>query len=304
MVTGKRMIVTIHQSLFTRAVVKKYSIFITMLSAWLICTGVPAYDNGREQLIAERLQDRLKVGEAVRIQTDKSDFFSIYTEQISNETQGAIILLHNLGGHPDWPVVTSPLRKSMPQRGWTTLSIQLPVLPPEESIAAYGKTLADACQRLDKALTFLSEKEIETVVLLGYGFGAATAMHCSTQMNSNDSLLLGIAAVSPLAQPFLRPPLKLLEVIEEVEIPILDIYGSRDFKEVIDQAADRRLAGRKGENPWYQQIEIEGADHHFSGLDTVLNKRISGWLKKLIADYRVQQDNDEEAMDGADAATP
>ena len=66
-------------------------------------------------------------------------------------------------------------------------------------------------------------------------------------------------------------------------MPMLDIYGSRDYPGVLEQADDRRLAAQKSGNRQYNQIVIEGADHRFAGLESVLIKRIRGWLDKIVA---------------------
>ncbi|MDX1519762.1 MAG: alpha/beta fold hydrolase [Gammaproteobacteria bacterium] len=276
---------------------------VFLLALCLATSVTHAYDRDRELLIAERLQERIKVGKPVWLGSGEQEFLAIHTEQMTPEPLGAIILLHGLGAHPDWPIVISPLRKSLPQRGWITVSIQLPVLSPEDNIEAYGKTLDEAVRRIDLTMEYLAGQEIEPVILLGYSFGGATAFHYVAGQENGKPALIGVAGVSALAQPFLRPPLDLLEKISAISIPALDIYGSRDFKEVVDQAADRRLAASKGENPWYEQIEIEGADHSFSGLGTVLTKRISGWLKKLITEYRLSEEieNGEPESGSVDA---
>ncbi len=83
------------------------------------------------------------------------------------------------------------------------------------------------------------------------------------------------------AQQFLSPRLKLLKQLESINIPVLDIYGSRDMLEVKREADDRRLASRKNGNKLYRQMVIEGADHYFSAVFDVLLKRIQGWLAKV-----------------------
>ncbi|MCG8324679.1 MAG: alpha/beta hydrolase family protein [Thiotrichales bacterium] len=276
-----------------------------LILTMLICSltgAVNAYDSSRELLIRDRLQERVKVGTPVLLTSGDKEFLVIHTEQMTSEPLGVVLLLHSLGAHPDWPIVISPLRKSLPQRGWSTVSIQLPVLPPEDSISDYGETLNEAHRRIDSTLAWLAEQKLEPVVIIGYSFGAATGFQYAARNGTGKPALIGMAGISPLAQPFLRPKLKLMDEIENIKIPVLDIHGSRDYPEIIDQAPDRRLAGRKGDNPWYQQIEVEGADHNYSGLTTVLSKRISGWLKKLIADYRVQQDNVSETTEPAAGA--
>ncbi len=270
-----------------------------------LLAGLPAYaafSNEREQLIAERLQQRVKVGVPVLLQANSRDFISLFTEQMTSEPQGGVILLHSLGAHPDWPIVTTALRKSLPQRGWATLSIQLPVLPPEDNITGYGATLDEASERITQAQNFLIEQELSPIVIIGYSFGGATALQHSARQGDSNQDLIGVAVISPVAQPFLRPTLDVLEQIEAIKIPILDVYGTRDFREIIEQAPDRRLAARKGDNPWYEQIQIEGADHDYSGLGLVLTKRISGWLKKVVADYQAQQDNESDKNAATDVA--
>jgi hypothetical protein len=33
-----------------------------------------------------------------------------------------------MGAHPDWPEVIQPLHSGLPESGWTTLSVQMPIL--------------------------------------------------------------------------------------------------------------------------------------------------------------------------------
>jgi len=55
------------------------------------------------------------------------------------QAQGAVLLLHDKGQHADWPDVIGPLRKSLPNNGWYTLSLSLPhdrrVETPERSLS-------------------------------------------------------------------------------------------------------------------------------------------------------------------------
>jgi hypothetical protein len=42
------------------------------------------------------------------------------------QAQGAVLILHAPGQHPDWPTLVSPLRRVLPEDGWHTLSIGMP----------------------------------------------------------------------------------------------------------------------------------------------------------------------------------
>ena len=93
---------------------------------------------------------------------------------------------------------------------------------------------------------------------------------------------MALVALSLQDYPFVKPTIDILGLIEKSKIPILDIYGSDDYRDVINQAPDRRLAAKKGNNIEYEQIEIEGADHYFNGMEDLLIKHILGWLDKVF----------------------
>src|SRR3990172_8219230 len=92
-------------------------------------TLAPAGDIDREweAEIAENLDENTSDGEVIWCQAANSRFLTLYTGQTANHAKGAAIILHGMGAHPDWPQVISPLRTSLPELGWSTLSIQLPV---------------------------------------------------------------------------------------------------------------------------------------------------------------------------------
>ena len=42
------------------------------------------------------------------------------------QAQGAVLILHDKEQHADWPYLIRPLRMSLPDAGWHTLSVNLP----------------------------------------------------------------------------------------------------------------------------------------------------------------------------------
>ena len=96
--------------------------------------------------------------------------------------------------------------------------------------------------------------------------------------------------------PFLKPAIDILGLVEKTQIPGIRSYsGGRDLRNVINQAPDRRLAAKKGNNRQYVQLEIEGADHYFNKMEDVLIKRIRGWLDKAAPGMSIMVD---ENFDG------
>ena len=188
-----------------------------------------------------------------------------------------------MAANPDWPDVISPLRTQLPEFGWSTFSLQMPILSPEESIAEYSKTLKDAENRLHAAVDYLHAWEIEPIILLGYGFGAAqAASYLASDKNENNINIRAFVSVSMLAQKFIRPSLNVFKLIGEINIPILDIYGEEDLGDVRRGIDDRRLAASKNKNDAFRQIELKHAGHNYLGVEMALVEQIQHWLQQTL----------------------
>lgn len=251
----------------------------------LIYSFYPGYAaaavTGYEQNIAEALYERTDHGEAVWLSTGSEKFLGIYSQQPARKVKGAVIILHGMGAHPDWPEVITPLRTSLPATGWATFSIQMPLLEPGDPLSDYGKTMIRAGNRIRSAVYYLREKKFLKIVIIGHSFGALSAAY---YLSSGLSSIRAFAGISMQDYDFLNPRLKLAEYLGRIEIPVLDIFGSRDIGEVVSLAEDRRLQARKMNRDKFQQIEIEGADHDFTGMEEILIRRISDWLDEAVPD--------------------
>jgi len=237
-------------------------------------------DQTREESIAEVLAQRLPGEELVEIREPDREFLGLLREHATMHERGAIILVHGMGQHPDWPQVIAPLRRALPDAGWTTLSVQMPILAPEVPIADYGTTLVEAGNRLGASIQHLRDRHYQRIVIVGYGFGAATAAWYVARDPGRRSAAL--VSISMLAQRYLNPRLKVLDFLKEIDIPLLDIYGNRDYDEVLAGARQRRLAGRQNGNDAYRQIRIDGADHSFTGREADLAQLIVDWLDQAL----------------------
>jgi hypothetical protein len=51
-----------------------------------------------------------------------------------------------------------------------------------------------------------------------------------------------------------------LKTLAGIELPILDLYGSMDLPEVLENTQARKLAAKGAA---FEQIEVEGASHFF-----------------------------------------
>ena len=118
----------------------KNIVLFSLLFSCLAANSDPL-DREREMQVSEKLEEELENEEIVWLDADGEKFQAILIKQTNDQAKGAVIVLHGMGAHPDWPQIISPVRKALPEFGWTTLSIQLPVIAAENQIEEYGKTV-------------------------------------------------------------------------------------------------------------------------------------------------------------------
>lgn len=238
----------------------------------------------------------------VELAAGGTPFTALYRPDRSGQPRGALVLLPDIDQHPDWPGVTGPLRRGLPEHGWDTLALQTPVpLPirPDDQPKAREQFLDTGRKRIDAALRHLEGLGVGNVVLVGHGLGALLAADylSSAPPGVRGGVLIGIGAPSRELQ------LDSAALVGAVDRPLLDIYGSRDRPGVIAEAADRASVARRqvaghrtatyeppGEDNSalahparvlaYRQIVVPGADHRFVGHEQLLLRRIRGWLER------------------------
>ncbi len=270
--------------------IDKLSIVFSLLFGCSLTVIADSMDRDWEQRAAKKLAENVKGSENLWLEARGKDFLALYTSQPDEDVHGAVILLHAMGGHADWPQTISPLRTRLPEHGWATLSVQLPVLAPENQIEDYGSTLKQAADRIRAAVRFLRERKFLNIAVIGHSFGAATALAYLEKEKKQQ--VVAFVALGLQEYPFVKPAIDILGLIEKTKIPVLDLYGGRDLRNVINQAPDRRLAAKKGNNRQYTQLEVEGADHYFNKMEDLLVKRISGWLDKAAPAMSITVDED------------
>lgn len=248
---------------------------LAVISASVVAAAPEEY----EQSLSEKLAQSRKPGEVVWLSGGSGKFLSLFEPAHAGDRRRAALILHGLGGHLDWWDVIAPLRSGLPEKGWATLSIQLPVVAPGEPWALQGRALSQAGARITAALAWLEHREFRTVVLVGYGFGGALS---AQYLADRKPALDGFVGISMQAPPYLQGAVDLLGSLEKIAVPVMDVYGSLDSDEVLSQADDRRLAFRKNRDRPHQQVILEGADHLYTGLSSALIDRIAAWLDAAV----------------------
>ena len=257
---------------------KLLSLLVFLLS-FSIVSPAQASDMEKEKRWSDQIVDSLLVGDAEWLEADGQKFLAIYTPDLSGKLKGGVIILHGIGVHPNWADVIYPLRTELPNYGWATLSIQMPILPNEAELKDYVPLIKEAAPRIKAAQAFLKSKEVTPVVLIAHSLGATMAS--ATLAEAGAMGFAGFGAIG-MGTSSLDPQLDTTAQIAKLKLPVLDMFGSRDLDTVLASTAPRAAAARKAGNQNYRQIEIEGADHFFVGLEDELVTRVRGWLEQLL----------------------
>lgn len=243
----------------------------------LLLQAAQAADLEREKRLAEQTVDAILDGEPVFIEAGGHAFLAIHTGAETASPAGAAIILHGRGMHPDWAQVAGPLRIALPASGWTTLSLQMPVLEKDATYYDYLPLMPEAVPRIDAAIAYLRELGYSRIALISHSCGVHMAMHWVSQRGDSDIdafVGIGMGATDyrqPMPEPF---------PLEQISVPLLNVHGSNDYPAVQKLAAGLGPVIGKN-NSESRQVVIEGADHYFEGFDSELAGAISDWLNGL-----------------------
>lgn len=251
--------------------------WIRALPLVLLCWSAYASDLAKEKRWAEQIVDDLIDGEPLWLQAGGVEFLSIYTPAQAPD-KGSVILMHGIGVHPNWPQVIYPLRVQLAERGWHTLSLQMPILANEATAEEYLPLMDEVAPRIEAGVAALHEKGQGTPFLIGHSLGTGMARYYLVR--TDRPAVRGLVAIGMPVNREL-PDLNSLEALTQISIPILDLYGENDLPEVLDSAADRKRAGEAA-NPGYSQVMVPGADHFFDGSEAILVNTVESWLSQHL----------------------
>ncbi|MDH5593858.1 MAG: alpha/beta hydrolase family protein [Gammaproteobacteria bacterium] len=237
-------------------------------------------DFEREKRLEEQVVDIIFDGEPVFLNAGNRKFLALHMETDQEPEKGAVIILHGRGYHPDWKNVANPLRIGLTEKGWDTLSLQMPVLEKDATYYDYVPVFPYAHPRIEAAIRFLREKGVKRVVLIAHSCSVHMSMSWidDTGGKGIDAYVgIGMGAVDYKQK--MKKPLPL----DKLKVPILDIYGAKDFPAVHRYAYRRLMSSEKGGNPLSKQVVVPEADHYFTEMGKPLLEEISKWLDTLGA---------------------
>lgn len=248
------------------------------LRAWLIVlwlfasiSAFAAPDYAREQRWADEITPAIVVGDPLYLtQKNGHKFLGIYTG--AAHAKMGVVVVHGLGVNPDWGMIGT-LRQRLPDFGYATLSIQMPVLAADATPQAYAGTFPEAVERLELAVAYLKAKGYKRIALVSHSMGSRMA-YAYIKRNPAD-----IDAWAALGMPAAPDGHDTALLYIGIEAPVLDLYGSKDLPQVLAGAALRR-ASLEG-NPASKQVVIAGSDHFYAGHENDMIKAVVDFLDGL-----------------------
>ncbi len=234
-----------------------------LLSAQAWAAGTADY--AREKKWADEVVPGLVVGDPVYLQTPRGHhkFLTLFTPVAG--TDQAAIVVHGLGIHPDWGMIGT-LRTELADRGFTTLSIQMPILAADATGEQYPPTFPEAAERIGEAVAFLKAKGYAKIAIVSHSMGARM------------SLVYLSGKPDPAVKTWASLGISVGDY-QGVKLPVLDLYGDNDLPPVLTNAAARQksltVAGSK-------QVKIERADHFFNGREGEMVSAVADFLKTTL----------------------
>ncbi|TCS72175.1 dienelactone hydrolase [Sulfuritortus calidifontis] len=241
---------------------------ITLL--FTLFLGLPAAagqsDYAREKKWADEILPAVLVGDPVWLEgPNRHKFLGLYAE--AGNPKAAVIIVHGIGVHPDHGLI-SPLRQQLAEQGYTTLSLQMPILQADAKNDAYPPLFDEAAQRLDQAAAFLKQKGYRKIALVSHSLGCRMSYrYLSTRPDAPIAAWVAIGNSS-------------LDDYGKLKLPVFDLYGQNDLPAVVENAP-RRAAMLKGRAGAVQR-QVPGANHFFEGLDANLVEAVRGYLDQAL----------------------
>ena len=236
-------------------------------------------DTGKEQRWAQQIIDTLFDGDTLWLNAAGHEYLAIEMEASEGDTGRAAIVVHGIGIHPNWDTVIQPLRVGLTDHGWHTLSIQMPVLLNEAESHEYAPLFDEVAGRINAAIEYLQSRGQQDIVIIAHSLGAAMTMRYMEDVPQppiRALVLIGMQGGPETVHDNAA-------TLENVSLPALDLYGSEDLPGVVDFAERKAAAAKVAGNETFMQLEVDGANHFFEGVDDTLIETVAGWLKETLA---------------------
>jgi pimeloyl-ACP methyl ester carboxylesterase len=228
--------------------------------------ALAASDYAREQKWADEITPGIVVGDTVNLeQKNKHKFLGIYTEAAS--AKAGVVVVHGIGVHPDWGLIGT-LRHRLPDHGYATLSIQMPILAADAKSEAYLPTFPEAVERLELAVAYLKGKGYQRIAIVSHSMGSRMVQPYMARNPPEVGAWASLGVPAPIEQP------DGATTYDGIKAPVLDLYGANDLPQVLAGAARRKASL----NAASRQVFVANADHFFAGREDDMVKAVKEFL--------------------------
>jgi pimeloyl-ACP methyl ester carboxylesterase len=221
-------------------------------------------DYAREKKWADEVVPGLVVGDPVYLQTPRGHhkFLTLFTP---SDTGRAAIIVHGMGIHPDWGMVGT-LRTDLADRGYATLSIQMPILAADAKPEDYPPTFPEAAERIGEAVEFLKAKGYQRIAIVSHSMGSR--MSRVYLAGKPDAAVKSWASLGISQDDYAA-----------VKLPVLDLYGDNDLPAVLANAGKRKQTLPAGAS---KQVKVGNADHFFTGHEGEMVDAVADFLGETL----------------------
>ena len=255
-------------------------VFVAMCCVFFSLTGFSyaieyeaKADYDREKNWADQILPGIIVGDPIWIeQSNGHKFLGIYTE--AEQPRGAVIVAHGRGWNPDFELY-GMLRVLLAEAGYSTLSIQLPILGGGAKVGDYIPTYPEAFHRFDRAAEVLHEMGHTDISIVSHSLGATMANHYLITVD--ETLVNSWVFISILNG---------LQEMFRIKIPVMDVYASDDWEITVVGGYERKQKIMKV--PGSRQVIIPNALHFFERREESLVQSIVEFLDSI---YHGAQDS-------------
>jgi len=254
--------------------------FVIIISMWFIFSAqyAQASDLAREKRLAEQIEELIFDGTVIYLDSGDHEFMNVYMQAEADPVKGAVIILHGRGFHPDWEKVVRPLRIGLTEKGWSTFSMQMPVLQKDAKYYDYVPIMPEAFPRIEAGIDFLKKEGYEKIVLIAHSCSVHMVMAWVDAKRFRDiDAFIGIGmGATDYQQPMAKPM-----PLDQLSIPVLDIYGAEEYPAVVRDAQQRMDYIRRAGNKKSKQTVVMGADHYFTEKGDELLEEVGEWMQGL-----------------------
>lgn len=245
----------------------RFAMTLLLLLAWHV-SALAQPDYAREKKWADEVTPNIVVGDPLYLeQRNRHKFLAIFTD--APNARVGLVVVHGIGIHPDWGMVGT-LRQRLPERGYATLSVQMPILAADASPQGYAPLFPEAVERLQLAAAYLEAKGFRRIAIVSHSMGSRMSQG---YMIGNPPAIGAWASLGTGTGP--GP----LLTFAGIRAPVLDLYGANELPPVLQGAAARKAS--LAVNPRSRQVVIPQTDHFFTDREEAMVKEVADFLDAL-----------------------